>query len=181
MNISSEKTALEKAINSVGLPDPLPDRWQKPLENLIRNCLKNAKKIVEFPGMTQRDFINFSGAIREHVGPKYLDCWDAMEDAYSAAPEGKMRSQFAFCLMQAAGSSKQYVAKILDAAMREKTSDIWDFTAWLLTKIDQEQWHRFPPHLADEKLLEQNINLIRKKKTQIEKRGVKPWIPGVEL
>ena len=148
MNISSEKTALEKAINSVGLPDPLPDRWQKPLENLIRNCLKNAKKIVESPGMTQRDFINFSGAIREHVGPKYLDCWDAMEDAYSAAPEGKMRSQFAFCLMQAAGSSKQYVAKILDAAMREKTSDIWDFTAWLLTKIDQEQWHRSPPQFS---------------------------------
>ena len=61
MNISSEKTALEKAINSVGLPDPLPDRWQKPLENLIRNYLKNAKKIVELPGMAQRDFINFSG------------------------------------------------------------------------------------------------------------------------
>ena len=120
MNISSEKTALEKAINSVGLPCPLPDRRQKPDENLIRNYLKNAKKIVEFPGMTQRNFINLSGAIREHVGPKYRDCWDAMEDAYFAAPEGKMRSQFAFFLMQAAGAGKQYVAKVLDVAVREK-------------------------------------------------------------
>ena len=120
MNISSEKTALEKAINSIGLPCPLPDRRQKPDENLICNYLKNAKKIVEFPGMTQRNFINFSGAIREHVGPKYRDCWDAMEDAYFAALEGKMRSQFAFFLMQTAGAGKQYVAKVLDAAVREK-------------------------------------------------------------
>lgn len=68
MNISSEKTALEKAINSIGLPCPLPDRRQKPDENLIRNYLKNAKKIVEFPGMTQRNFINLSGRSESMLG-----------------------------------------------------------------------------------------------------------------
>ena len=103
------------------------------------------RRLSSFPAWLNEILLIFRVAIREHVGLKYLDCWDAMEDAYFAAPEGKMRSQFAFCLMQTAGSSKQYVAKILDAAMREKTSDIWYFTAWLLTKIDQEQWHRFAP------------------------------------
>ncbi len=34
MNISGEKTTLEKAINSVGLPYPITDRRQKLMKNL---------------------------------------------------------------------------------------------------------------------------------------------------
>lgn len=131
--------------------------------------------------MTLWDLFRFSVAIREHIGPKYRDFWDDMEAAYFAATEGQDRSQFAFWLMQTAGSNKQYTAKVLDVALREDPSNIWDFTAWLITKIDQKQWNSLAPSLSDDSLVDQNVNLIRRKKKQIERRGVKPWIPGIEL
>ena len=80
--------------------------------------------IVEFPSMTLWDLFRFSVAIREHIGPKYRDFWDDMEAAYFAATEGQDRSQFAFWLMQTAGSNKQYTAKVLDVALREDPSNI---------------------------------------------------------
>lgn len=179
----SEKcNPLKVAVEAVGLPYPLPSRWATPDADLIRKYVKHAKDIVEAPGIEFTDLSEFSGAIREHIDTKFRDCWADMVAAYFAAPPGKLnRSQFAFWLTQAAGNSKEFVAKVLDVVLQEDPAEIWEFSPWLMVRINQEQWDKLAPHLADPALVERNVNFIKMKRARIEKNGVNPWIPGITL
>lgn len=172
---------LAAALEAKGLPYPLPDRWEDPDPDMIRAYIHAAQDVVTAPGMDLELITDFSAAILEHITTKYRDCWDDMVAAYFAAPAGNERSQFAFWLMQAAGSSKKYVARVLDVVLAEDPALIWDFLPWLFVRINQEQWDLLAPNLTDPVLSERIVNFIRRNRSRIEKKGVTPWIPGVEL
>ncbi len=179
--ITDSDRPLAAALEAKGLPYLLPDRWEDPDPEMIRAYIHAAQDVVTAPGMDLELITDFSAAILEHITTKYRDCWDDMVTAYFAAPAGIERSQFAFWLMQAAGASKKYVARVLDVVLAEDPALIWDFLPWLFVRINQEQWDLLAPNLTDPVLSERIVNFIRRNRSRIEKKGVTPWIPGVEL
>ena len=181
ITIPDSDRPLAAALEAKGLPYPLPDRWEDPDPEMIRAYIHAAQDVVTAPGMDLELITDFSAAILEHITTKYRDCWDDMVTAYFAAPAGIERSQFAFWLMQAAGSSKKYVARVLNVVLAEDPALIWDFLPWLFVRINQEQWDLLAPNLTDPVLSERIVNFTRRNRSRIEKKGVTPWIPGVEL
>lgn len=157
---------LIEVLEAKGLLYPLPDRWEDPDPEMIRAYIHAAQDVVTAPGMDLELITDFSAAILEHITTKYRDCWDDMVTAYFAAP---------------AGASKKYVARVLDVVLAEDPALIWDFLPWLFVRINQEQWDLLAPNLTDPTLSERIVNFIRRNRSRIEKKGVTPWIPGVEL
>lgn len=172
---------LEKVLSAVGLPYPMPDRWDKPDEALIREYISKGVQVVSYPGLTVLPTICYAAAIREHASVIYRDQWDDLVAMYFAAPANRSRQELASLLAKVAGRKTEYIDKIIDVVEKDRPENMEFWIVFLINIVSQSQWNRLALLLVDDDALA-SVKIARETHSKrLAKRGVIIWVPGEDL
>lgn len=178
--MSVARETLNRVLEKLNLPYPLPARRDQPTSELISEYIAAGPKVMELLEDEPLSARIYATSLAEHVSTKQASQWEDAKQTFTKAPDDFTKSQLAYWLRSICGSSKKRVDDLCSFALTQSPVNLREILAFLATRVNQPQWDSIAPKMIvpdDQSMIR---NLISRKASALDKNGVVPWFPETD-